>query len=91
VTGDVDGDGFGDLVTVTYDGGWLLRSDGEGAFAAPTSLPHARYPSVTGDVDADGRLDVVTMDGDGRDDVGLVTLGAGRLLAAATTSWRSGT
>jgi hypothetical protein len=133
VTGDVDGDGFGDLVTVTYDGGWLLRSDGEGAFAAPTSLPHARYPSVTGDVDGDGRLDVVTMDGepptlrvtvnlatgeapsslldspvvgdllatttpfaadmdgDGLDDVGLATLGAGRLLVVVALSREDGT
>lgn len=133
VTGDVDGDGFGDFATVTYDGGWLLRSDGTSSFAAPKPLPQARYPSVTGDVDGDGRLDVVTMDGaaptyrvtvhlatgdapsslmdspvvgdllatetpfvadmdgDGLADVGLATLGAGRLLVVVALTREDGT
>lgn len=133
VTGDLDGDGFGDFATVTYDGGWLLSSDGATTFGAPEALPQARYPSVIGDVDGDGRIDVVTvdgdaptfrvtanlatgeapsslldspvvgdllaattpfvadMDGDGLDDVGLATLGAGRLLVVVARAREDGT
>lgn len=132
VTGDLDGDGLGDFVAVTYDGGWLLPSDGT-SFGAPRALPQARFPSAVGDVDGDGRLDVVTvqgepptlnvtvhlatgdspssllqsptvddllaqttpfvadLDGDGRADVGLATIGAGRLVVAAARSRADGT
>ncbi len=62
VTGDIDGDGLGDVATVTFEGGWLMRSDGE-SFGAPRRFPQATHQAVTGDVDGDGRLDVVTVDG----------------------------
>ncbi|WP_193608553.1 protein kinase domain-containing protein [Nocardioides lijunqiniae] len=63
VTGDLDHDGLGDVAPLSYDGSWLMRSNGT-RLAKPRRLPGVTPPAVTGDVDGDGRLDVVTMDGE---------------------------
>jgi hypothetical protein len=132
VTGDLTHDGFGDLATVSFEGAWLLRSDGA-RLGAPKPLADVSYPAVSGDVDGDGRLDVVTtsgsppatsvttrlatgttqaslvrsptvddiladtvsfladVDGDDRADLGLVTIGTGRLVVTVAKGRADGT
>lgn len=71
VSGDVDGDGLGDLTFRWYDYSddiqpsrdFMVRSTGEG-FADPEELPRPEGLGVIGDVDGDGRADRVGLDED---------------------------
>lgn len=71
VTGDVDGDGRGDVVTHDWDGDAhrvaVLTSDGSG-LAAAEQLTSTEYGGVLrGDLAGDGTEEVVIVDGDGGD------------------------
>ncbi|MGI5346724.1 FG-GAP-like repeat-containing protein [Streptomyces sp. CA-250714] len=85
-TGDINGDGFGDLVTV----GWQDDSAGEGTLGVlpgssgglkgtplgkTVGLPFSSYRAVVGDINGDGKDDVVTDSGftDGPDEQRLRT------------------
>jgi hypothetical protein len=62
-TGDVDGDGDGDLVGMTSNAAIVLRNDGSGQFTATQSLPltiGAQAEVILADADGDGDLDVVS-------------------------------
>lgn len=64
--GDLDGDGFADLLT-TYFGSTLVEvrfGNGNGTFAAPLSLTGGNYGTsiAVGDFDDDGDLDFATSD-----------------------------
>ncbi|WP_344596209.1 FG-GAP and VCBS repeat-containing protein [Streptomyces violaceusniger] len=85
-SGDINGDGFADLVTVAYqddpaDEGTLGVLPGSSGGLKNTSLgkdvplPFASYRAVVGDINGDGKDDVVTDTGftDGPDDARLRT------------------
>lgn len=85
-SGDINGDGFADLVTVAYqddpaDEGTLgvLPGSSGGLKSTPlgedVALPFASYRAVVGDINGDGKDDVVTDTGftDGPDDARLRT------------------
>ncbi|MFD7505073.1 FG-GAP-like repeat-containing protein [Streptomyces sp. NPDC059850] len=85
-SGDINGDGFADLVTVAYqddpaDEGTLgvLPGSSGGLKSTPlgedVALPFASYQAVVGDINGDGKDDVVTDTGfeDGPDDARLRT------------------
>lgn len=63
VAGDLDGDGFDDLVTIGGDGYGVLLSDGAGGFATSVVGGHPAGLVELGDVDGDGDLDIVETDG----------------------------
>jgi serine/threonine protein kinase len=63
VSGDLDHDGLGDVGLLSFEGAWLMHSDGT-TLGKPRRIPGVTHPAVTGDVDGDGRLDVVTLDGE---------------------------
>jgi len=76
VSGDVDGDGYGDLLlyqrrseTFTTLGTWVVPSFGTG-FGSPARGDAFEGSPSTGDVDGDGRVDLLWADADD----GLVTL-----------------
>jgi hypothetical protein len=104
-SGDIDGDGYDDLVTVAYfddpaDEGTLgvLPGSRSGLKSTPLGrnigLPFADYDAVVGDVDGDGKDDVVIDTGfsDGPDDYLLRTFpgGTGGLDAAHAVVWDGG-
>jgi hypothetical protein len=101
--GDIDGDGFDDLVTVAFDDdpadeGTLavLPGSGKGLRDKPLGqkipLPFASYTPVVGDIDADGKDDVIIDTGftDGPADAVLRTYpgGANGLRAGNAVSWK---
>jgi hypothetical protein len=102
-TGDVNGDGYADLVTVAAfddpaDEGTLAVLPGSASGLKKTALgdeiglPFMGYTPVVGDVDGDGRDDVVVDTGfsDGPDDYKLRTYPgtAGGLDADQTVAWQ---
>lgn len=56
---DLDRDGVGDIMTATYDGVLMLRSNADGTFTASTTVVGDRHDMVATDVDRDGYLDVL--------------------------------
>lgn len=64
--GDLNGDGFPDIVTANYiaNSVSVLLNSGNGTFqsavAYPTGSASAPYAVTTGDINADGKLDIVT-------------------------------
>jgi hypothetical protein len=70
VTGDFNGDGLPDLVTVTEQGVALLTANGTAGFVGPANLANGdgqvdADSAVTGDLNGDGRLDLVVAGGAG--------------------------
>jgi predicted outer membrane repeat protein len=63
--GDVNGDGFDDIITANYDGSQtvsVLRGNGDGTFQANQNFAtgDGPYSVVLGDVNGDGLQDIVT-------------------------------
>ena len=60
--GDVNNDGFEDLITLTNNAINVLISNGDGTYRAPITYPVANagtFPAVLGDFNNDGKLDLV--------------------------------
>ena len=94
VTADIDGDGDGDLVVTnpgidpslvspsTGNTLSILRNNGDGTFAAPTTTSTGVGPSVTaGDFDGDGDVDLATANSTDNTISILVNDGAGNFAA----------
>lgn len=83
-TGDVDGDGFLDIVTSngSYDTVTVLFGEADGEFAPSQAFPSGPNPRsvALGDMDNDGYLDIVTPNG--TDTVGVMRGLPGRNFAA---------
>jgi VCBS repeat protein/FG-GAP repeat protein len=57
--GDFDGDGFVDVLSLTDEGAWWLRSDGTGALAPAALVREGVLDRITGvDIDGDARTDL---------------------------------
>ncbi|WP_309650272.1 serine/threonine-protein kinase [Nocardioides sp.] len=63
VTGDLDGDGLGDVMTVGDEQGWAFYSEGA-SLGGPRPLRQVQRQATVGDVDGDGLLDVVNVGGE---------------------------
>ncbi|MGE3166854.1 MAG: FG-GAP repeat domain-containing protein [Planctomycetota bacterium] len=91
-TGDLDSDGFLDIVFSTSNAIHWAASDGQGGYLAPqqfASLSGVQYMTVS-DLDADSDLDVVLLQGDGsvyRIDNNLPAAFAAPAFVGGSTSW----
>ncbi len=56
--GDLNGDGYADLVISDTDGSYLLLGDGSGSFVAK-SVPGATSSGIVADVNGDGKADLL--------------------------------
>lgn len=75
-TGDLNGDGWPDLVVTAQqtDALWVLVNNGDGTFATQTfasGLGYGQYNIRIGDVNGDGKLDVLTLLGPFVRDIGV--------------------
>ncbi|MBC8074153.1 MAG: VCBS repeat-containing protein [Deltaproteobacteria bacterium] len=58
--GDVDGDGIVDVLSLTDEGAWWLRSDGAGALAPAELVREGAFDRIAAaHVDEDGRIDLI--------------------------------
>jgi serine/threonine protein kinase len=63
VRGDVDGDGYGDLAVLTFDGMDVYRSDGSALGVAERRNRPSDLTALIGDLDGDGANDVLRVEG----------------------------
>jgi len=86
--GDLDGDGFLDLVTANWgsDDVSVLLGAGDGTFGAAATFAAGHFPRSVAidDLDGDGFLDLVTANSDSNDVSVLLGAGDGTFGAAAT-------
>lgn len=94
ITGDINGDGYIDVVTTPFTAGTNVEvrfNNGDGTFALPTLYPTATTTLIgvrLADVNGDGSLDLLTNDGNTSDDM-FVRLNNGTGSFGAATRYSS--